>query len=793
MKNCTLNLFKLTNWATIDFSYKLVDFNLPIVEGAEDRFNKQLQKIAREVASLTGGPTAIVKRNGRSYVAVPSDKELCDTTINVVPYNVKISLLQEVHTVNAKTLDSSNSDVVVKFLDFTIRKQLSKNNGLWKLNASQFFSKEPVNGRNGSEIQIYEGFTYKLVRLQNGELYICLDLSTKYIDKHVHSHHVNAKNVNAIGKSFRGRKFVYLNGENWYAVELVGHAGVIGTHEIDDMNGKSTTVYNYILNNANGRRQQVESKINRNDLTMLYKYPGRTMEPHSGASSLAKMIYSPKDKEVQSLHSFSIKDPTTRFESIEKYIKAYFQNIQFKGTSITVSSTALVEKIPNFGLPHLKFRNNTILNPANAVREYASLRKRLLVTHGVLNSDIFDEQYLLVPESMDRNLVEAIQRNLEYQLKKLATKFQKFKVIRYPVKGNQATTFQIQEIEQTLTRYNALSGFALFILPDLTTESKKYVKTFHDCLKSKFYPDLKVQCASGYKLKSYFEAYPAPDNNALREFRVPAHLQQKFASYLFNLCLEHLNVNRKWPYALAKNLHYDIYIGIDVHDRHAGFSFFLKNGEHIFFFPVKVPLRNKSTRAEKLKAKLIVDNILPQLQQFIRELCPNPNGIIIIRDGRSFGEELKALESVLSQLHNGGLIKKEAMHYGVIDLHKQSSMPLRIGSNTNGHNKLENPIAGAFKVIGDSEAFLYNTGFPFQIRGSAKPLNISLKGGTIDFLKTLEDVFCQSMLAFSSPDRSNSLPITIKLIDLLLEPLSEFNLDMDDDGNEYEELDHEEH
>ena len=62
--------------------------------------------------------------------------------------------------------------------------------------------------------------------------------------------------------------------------------------------------------------------------------------------------------------------------------------------------------------------------------------------------------------------------------------------------------------------------------------------------------------------------------------------------------------------------------------------------------------------------------------------------------------------------------------------------------------------------------------FPFGIRGSAKPQHLSLKAGNLSFLNVMEDVFCQSMLAFSAPDRSNSLPISIKLIDILLEPLA---------------------
>jgi hypothetical protein len=787
MKNYTLNLFRLNNWASLDFSYKLVDFTLPYIDGEEDRFNKQLQKIAQEVASLTGGPAAIVKRNNKFHIAIPSDRVLAETKINVVPFVVKVSLLPDVYTVNATNSNDGNIDVVQKFLDFEIRNQLSKNRNLWKLNTSQFFSKTPINGPSGSDIQIYEGFAYKLVRFRDGNLYICLDLSTKYIDRHVHSHYVTTKNVNVIGKSYKGRKFIYLNGDNWYATELVGYADSIGTHEFNDNDGNSTTVYDYILKNANGRKKELQSKINRDDVTMLYKYPGRTMEPHSGASSLAKMVYSPKDKEVQALHSFSIKDPTSRFDSIEKYIKTFFQDISFGDTKLNISQEPLIEQVSHFNLPSLKYNNGVILNAVSAVREYSGLRKRLLTSNGIINPNTFDQQFLLVPDTMDRKLIDAIQKNLEYQLKKLAQKFQAFTVIRYAVKQNQATTFQIQEIERILTRHNALSGFALFILPDLTFESKRYVKAFHDCLKNKFYPNLKVQCASGYKMQSFFESFPAPDNKSLTEFRVPEFKKVKFASYLFNLALEHLNVNRRWPYALTKDLHYDIYIGVDVHDRHAGFSFFFKNGENIFFFPVRVPLKNKSTRAEKLKAKLLIDEILPRLQDFIPALCPNPNGIVIIRDGRSFGEEIKALENIVSQLHNKNLVDKGTIRYGVIDLHKQSSIPLRIASHTNGHNKLENPVAGAFKVIGEKEAFLYNTGFPFQIRGTAKPLNLSLKGGNLDFIKALEDIFCQSMLAFSAPDRSNSLPITIKLIDVLLEPLSEVSSDIEEE-EEFEEI-----
>lgn len=792
MRNHTLNLFKVGNLHELDFSYRLVDFTLTCVEGQEDRFNKQLQKICQQVSSLSGGPAALIKRNGKYYVAIPSDKSLEEASINVVPYNIRISLLPELYTVKGNNITNDNADVIYKFLDFEIRRQLVRYTELWKLNTSQFFLKKPESTQQDSAINIHHGFSYKLVRMNGFELYVCLDLSTKYIDKLPLSRQVHNKNVESIGNTFKGKRFLYLNGDNWYTVELVGFAGTIGQHEFD-YEGESISVYDYILQNAQFRKEDVKKIVKPDDLTMLYQYPGRTMEPHSGAASLAKMVYTTKDKDVQMLHRHSIKDPGRRFSTINEYIGKYFQSIKFNGKPVRIAQYPLVEKVSAFSMPELKFHNDRTLKVGHystggntSLKDFALERKNLLTVNGVLNRTLFDEQLLIVPDSMDRKLVEAFKKNAEHQIKALAPAFNSFKIIRYPYKINVAATFQIQEIERILKQQNALKGFALFVLPD--ADSSRYIKSFHDCLKNKFYPDLKVQCASAYKIESFFRSFPSAESTSGSEYRVPESNRPKFRSYLLNLVLEHLIVNRKWPYALTKDLHYDIYIGIDVHDRHAGFTFYLKNGEQIFFFPQPVPLKNRSQRAEKLKAPLLVKVIEEKLRILIPDFCPNPNGIVIIRDGRSF-EEVKALKTVIANLCSDGLVDSIALKWGVIDLHKQTATPLRIASHTNGHNKLENPVAGAFKPLSGKEGFLYNTGFPFQIRGTAKPLHLTHMAGNVEFLKVAEDIFCQSMLAFSAPDRSNSLPITIKLIDTLLEPLSGAFEAIEDDEEEFEESD----
>jgi hypothetical protein len=777
MRNHTLNLFAISNIAELNFSYKLVQFELPSYDGNEESRNKKLQKLALAVSSATSGPAAIVNREGRKYVAIPANKTMADTRVDVGSLIVQVKLLPQVYQANASQQDEGSQHVIFKFCDYEIRRQLGAHRDLWKMNTGQFFEKTPKPTHEGSNINIFKGFAYKLVRLEDGNFYIVLDLSTKYIDKRRLSQYVNAANLALIGKRFLKKRFLYLNGESWYPIELVSFGERIDTHTFkkDD---REWIVKDYIYSRPGARRDDMLKVVKPEDLAMLYTYPGRDMEPHNGATSLARMLYRTDDPEVRSFHRQSIKDPARRFEQIQGFIGRYFQHITFNGTALAISRQPLEEHVRSFQMPGLKFFNDRVLSAApyqqggtTSLKDFGYNRKAFLERNGALNRSPFDSQYLMVPASMEKSLVEAFKAEAETAIRKLSPRFTTFKVVRYPYTEGLASTLQMKEIEKVLAQHQALSGYALFILPDLSSESNMNIRGFHNQLKNKFYPGLQLQCASAFKINGYFAPVAAQGQGSPLAYKVLAENRNRFQSYLFNLTLELLIVNRKWPFALAKPLHYDIYIGVDVHDRYAGFTFFFKNGEQIFFSHHQVPKRNRSQRAEKLKAKLLHEVIYEKLKTFIPGNCPLPNGIVLLRDGRSFGEEEEALTKVIADLKADGTLTNDPQ-WGIIDLHKQSAVPLRVALQTDGHEALTNPQAGSYKLINGREGFIFNTGYPFGIRGSAKPQHLSLKAGNLTFLKVLEDIFCQSMLAFSAPDRSNSLPISIKLIDILLEPLA---------------------
>ena len=172
MKRLTQNLYEITNFADLDFSYRLVEFDLPMIAGKEGLYNRQLKKIAEKIASISGGPTAIINRNGKSCICIPADRQISETKIDVAPFIVTVRMDERVYPADASHLLGQNLAVVEKFLDFEIRKQLSANDGLWKLSGNQFYRKSPVRSEHAT-IDTFTGFVFKLVMLSDNKLYIC--------------------------------------------------------------------------------------------------------------------------------------------------------------------------------------------------------------------------------------------------------------------------------------------------------------------------------------------------------------------------------------------------------------------------------------------------------------------------------------------------------------------------------------------------------------------------------------------------------------------------------------------
>ena len=375
-----------------------------------------------------------------------------DTRVDVGPLVVQLKLLPQVYQASASQKDESNQDVIFKFCDYEIRRQLGNHPDLWKMNTGQFFEKTPKPTHEGSNINIFKGFSYKLVRLEDSNFYVVLDLSTKYVDKRRLSQYVNAANVALIGKRFLKKRFLYLNGDSWYPIELVNFGERIDTHTFkkDD---REWIVKDYIYSRPGARKKRYAKggKTRRPGYVVKTAIPAAIWNRIMAHPRWRGCFIGTDDPEVRSLHRQSIKDPSRRFEQIEGFIGRYFQNLSFNGKALSVSRKPLEEQVRSFRMPGLKFFNDRVLSTAPYQQGgTSSLKDFWLQPQGLpgaqrgLNRSPFDSQYLMVPMSMEKSMVEAFKAEAEAAIKKLASRFTTFKVIRYPYTEGLAATLQMK-------------------------------------------------------------------------------------------------------------------------------------------------------------------------------------------------------------------------------------------------------------------------------------------------------------------------------------------------------------
>jgi len=117
------------------------------------------------------------------------------------------------------------------------------------------------------------------------------------------------------------------------------------------------------------------------------------------------------------------------------------------------------------------------------------------------------------------------------------------------------------------------------------------------------------------------------------------------------------------------------------------------------------------------------------------------------------------------QLISEGVLGPETV-FGGIELAKKFNAGLRIVQEVDG--RLENATIGTSLCTAQDEGIVCTTGRPFRFPGTAAPVAVRLAQGALNLDWIMEDVFRKSLLSWSSPSASISVPIDLKLCDDVL-------------------------
>ena len=363
-----------------------------------------------------------------------------------------------------------------------------------------------------------------------------------------------------------------------------------------------------------------------------------------------------------------------------------------------------------------------------------------------VNSSL-DAQYLLVPMSQDRKVVEDFQDRLEKTVCSLVKRAYSFTRVVYDDSNARTLKQQVDCINKAISQAEVHSGRGLLMLP------AKAQPDLHNLLKRKLGDTLQFQCVDARKVRDFYEIRP---QNGRSGFVVCGHLNSRYVSYLRYTAMGLLLVNRQWPWVLPEGTHYDMYVAIDVLHNTAAFTFFGEGGRTCIVRTVR------SEQSEKLLRQQVRTVVYETLWNELKEGGAVPRSIVARRDGRAYSSEWLGFRDAIQQLIKDGLLPSDVV-FGMVEVHKSTAEGMRLMQHKDG--AYCNPRIGSWTVLSDKEGLVVTTGFPFQFRGTSDPLLVKLSAGNLNLEYILEDTFVMSLLCWSKPDGFIRLSIDLKLCD----------------------------
>lgn len=769
-------LFKI-NTNSLRFNYRLLKISISGTKEDmlyEKLLNQTKMKIAREIWKKERNITAerwsiLTKIDGEPYIAIPGNFKQSIGPIHYRSMN-RVVTFKDNQTIFqfdfAKPTDGME-DLALKWLDDDLRITMERHKEqLWNIRRTYYY-RTPVNIKDHNrKTDVYEGFSLKIYRRKDGYA-LCVSDSVKYIDSHSLEWHIQrGENIN----SNSIQNGIYKNGLNWYEIKILGKTTSIKNQLIPGFQG---SLYDYIKN-VSKNRKGIRS-INPESPAFEYQYPNDSKTKHFANTAWAHFTYSTNDQQIKRLHSKSIKSPDDRLYKVQHFVGRFLS----KDSRLSINTGCESVRKKWFPLPPIRFGKNSILgvkgpNKKDGVNYSAwfASKKNFLCTHGIYKKGDFLPQYLVVPNSMPQSIIDTFERDICANIRSLTGIPYRFSsTTKYHLpQGPPSFSKYFNYIKQTIEEHRLMEDRDATIVLVLPANAP-----------SKLHDHLKILFKDGIRSQFLMESY-ADNNGSLGicdffeksngcERKLKTRLVRLYHSYVFNVALGVLLANRKWLYRLDKRLHYDLTIGMDISGKKVGMT--LYDGEHgelIFKYDFNAAaVRVDQYRREKLPPSIMKKMINNLLEESIRKLELNPKSIIIQRDGRAFDSEWIGFQMSIKELQSKGRLQSK-IEFGIVEVYKSSvSMPRLVRSK---NRKINNPLIGSYEFINDQEAILVTTGFPAKIRGTAKPLLIRKRFGNINLKHAIQDIFDLSNLCYAAPDKPQSLPITLKIVDDFLTPIA---------------------
>lgn len=763
----------LTNAFPITFESETCPYRTWTIVGLDEddhAFEQNRIALRRLVSQDVRGPAEIERGDdGRITVYVPDGCGEPAETYDLVP---RVASLRpgDPGVLRVTADDATSRRLATRFLQSAVSAPLWKSRDLWQPRAGRaFYGKAAANARDGRRsIDVFEGHNVRVDRIDGVGFVVFISQSVRYVQTAPWPEHIAPSDRKAFLKGeSRGHakpRCVYRYGAQWYEVSVQSILpDSVSDVQFINADGNRVTVYEHTLDRWRSDLPEWSERLDPQATAISYvTWAGS--ERKNGFAHLCHRILTTHEMQAMGesrLHrDYAIRDPDVRLLGAKAFA-ARLGPLTIGGVRGSVEHEPAVVASKVFPIPDLEFGGGHVLHtPSDRIAQYPKERLALLKRRGVglWQTGSFGEQFVLVPQSIKKTVwppfLEALQREI-HAFSDGALRYDP-NVVWY-VNPGRGLARQVRAVQSALNHRNGKpSGYCLAILPQQA--HPQLAATLTSELSAP--PSLHVACIHQDSFTRFFERERAPKGGdtvwALRKDRRASSMAK---GYLRNVALKVLLLNNKWPFVLAEGATLaseTLYIGLDVLDGTAGFTFMARGGRTCFF------RASVASRPEKLSGRQ-VHGVLSMALDDVRSLLGElPHRAVLLRDGRLFPGEARGFRKAT---HEAGIQRAAA-----IALPKRSAAGHRLFavSEAGGRSSIRNPTIGTWLRLSDGEALVSTTGRPFNLPGTANPLLVRRVTGDEPIDALAEDVFALTQLAWTAPDRCIRDPFVLRYTDQML-------------------------
>lgn len=490
-------------------------------------------------------------------------------------------------------------------------------------------------------------------------------------------------------------------------------------------------------------------KINADDCVAGVSFKGLDQPQPVAAKLLRWRVMN--DSLPKSLKQVDKITPKDRFKLINSFWQRLGINLLGRGKPPVAESfwQPPEQKTVNLLPPALQFANGVSL-PSPHVRNYIGFQKHyhqrleLLRKVGCLNIPISMERTLrfAIPKKATEEMRGRLIRDVTEHLKQLTKKQITPGIVPYDTLAN---------VFSELNRHSE-PGIIVFVFDDQSPET--YYKVAYEL------SNWRVKRITFRELKNKFSRLKSTGNRGGSQL---SKAERGWNSFIEMITLDVLQQMDCVPWGFKDEPSYDAHLAIDVGRNKRDFALSLLTF-HLALCIRTVVKRKIDAKHETINEVVLHEEIVKIFKKAAeRHDFQMPCSLLILRDGRERGRELKGINKAKEELIEEGLLAKTA-EVDVVDFHKRIKKGIRLWERVE-KNRVEQILEGTAVLLDNHTVVLTTTGAPTLPQGTAAPVLLVGRSGNIDMIRVAKGMYASTHLNFSNPSVAQRLPLELKRTD----------------------------